>query len=869
VAPAKDGEPAGGHRTSEPKEGVFSRLVTRFNRIPLLFRTLLMISVPTTFLVVVCGALLAIAIQEVRVMGEVDSSIAYVTAAFAMVHTLERERGLSALLLSADCSASNECLRTSAERLQDAQGASARAAADFAAVFEALGLAEKTRAKGAGAEGLESAYARLYGTLPDYRLTVLARNRGLGVEPPPAEDAIRFYTGLIAPLVSSIHDYKVERSTSQYPKEADNLADLVLAGERFSRAQALGVSLWRRQGVAAPTAGAGTEVPAALSEFRNCYAAVRSVTALYVSRARPGGARAMVSSLMSSDPVRAAFSLFDIVSAGAYDPGPPISPSPAVSSSAIYDTVQLALALMEAAEAENLRSLQTSNKSDTPARQISLVTLSLLAMVLTCTALVGLFVASVRSSNRILAGALLNARERDAQLRKFVPTKLINLFSVDDPIELDHGMRAARFLTVLFARLEDFPALTANLSPDQMFNRVLEFSSVVDPIIRARGGFVDTWVGPGFYAVFSDAEEAVHAALELNIAVNGLNMRTSVVNATNPAPHRELRGRAGRVDYGGAEEEYGEEEEEDEGEEEEEVGVGDEEEAEDDGADDQDRGGHNDPNDHGNDDSDDEMIPLYGRSTPPNNDNSNNTGDAGLMLVRQSPVRPMLRSTSPGGPSGIHRVPSSVLYAPPGPSPLCVLRAVSDTGSHRLDTTPGRLVPLAVGASSSAPEVPEDQAPTPARRFQFVLGVGVHSGMAVAGIVGDGERADSTVVGDAIDSATRLQSLCQKLGGSLFISEETRKRLNRFTRIEMRSIGMTKLAGRRDPLEVWEVFEGDPEPVKAIKRQNNTVLARASALVRVGGSKEAEEQLMTAYEQSQKTIKDTALEITATTIAGR
>lgn len=163
---------------------------------------------------------------------------------------------------------------------------------------------------------------------------------------------------------------------------------------------------------------------------------------------------------------------------------------------------------------------------------------------------------------------------------------------------------------------------------------------------------------------------------------------------------------------------------------------------------------------------------------------------------------------------------------------------------------------------------PPTEATAPVR-FKFILGVGIHSGKAVAGIVGDRGQADSTVVGDAIDTATRLQSLCKKLGGSLFLSEETRKRLDPMTRIEMRSIGLTKLAGRRDPLEVWEVFEGDPEPIKAIKRQNNTVLARASALVRVGGGLEAEKELQAAIRQSEATIKDTALVITASTISGR
>jgi len=62
-------------------------------------------------------------------------------------------------------------------------------------------------------------------------------------------------------------------------------------------------------------------------------------------------------------------------------------------------------------------------------------------------------------------------------------------------------------------------------------------------------------------------------------------------------------------------------------------------------------------------------------------------------------------------------------------------------------------------------------------RGELAVGVGVNSGTVVVGTIGGGGRLDFTVIGDAVNTAARVESATRQTGDDVLITEATRQRL--------------------------------------------------------------------------------------------
>ena len=84
------------------------------------------------------------------------------------------------------------------------------------------------------------------------------------------------------------------------------------------------------------------------------------------------------------------------------------------------------------------------------------------------------------------------------------------------------------------------------------------------------------------------------------------------------------------------------------------------------------------------------------------------------------------------------------------------------------------------------------------------IGVGIHSGEVLAGIVGSGERKKFGITGDTVNTGSRVEGLNKEFSTSILITRETLEKLN--GRIRVRSCGEVKVKGRKKPVEVFEVL---------------------------------------------------------------
>jgi adenylate cyclase len=90
------------------------------------------------------------------------------------------------------------------------------------------------------------------------------------------------------------------------------------------------------------------------------------------------------------------------------------------------------------------------------------------------------------------------------------------------------------------------------------------------------------------------------------------------------------------------------------------------------------------------------------------------------------------------------------------------------------------------------------------RQFErrIEVGIGVNSGPVVAGTVGGGGRVEFTVIGDAVNTASRVEAATRDTGDQVLITEDTRRRL-RTEGLEFVERKAVELKGKQVPVRLW------------------------------------------------------------------
>jgi adenylate cyclase len=87
-------------------------------------------------------------------------------------------------------------------------------------------------------------------------------------------------------------------------------------------------------------------------------------------------------------------------------------------------------------------------------------------------------------------------------------------------------------------------------------------------------------------------------------------------------------------------------------------------------------------------------------------------------------------------------------------------------------------------------------------RGRVEVGIGVNSGTVIAGTVGGGGRVEFTVIGDAVNTAARVEAATRETGDGVLITEDTRRRLRKpgCAFVERKTV---ELKGKQVHVQLW------------------------------------------------------------------
>ena len=119
------------------------------------------------------------------------------------------------------------------------------------------------------------------------------------------------------------------------------------------------------------------------------------------------------------------------------------------------------------------------------------------------------------------------------------------------------------------------------------------------------------------------------------------------------------------------------------------------------------------------------------------------------------------------------------------------------------------------------------------------IGIGIHTGMAMVGIVGEEERLSGTVISETVNMSSRLESLTKQYKTAMLVSKDTIDRMADPDSLDLRYLGIVQVAGVNDVTALYEVLDCLPDTIRPQRSANNKDLREAIRLFSLGRRDEA------------------------------
>ncbi|KRE86531.1 hypothetical protein ASG89_11030 [Paenibacillus sp. Soil766] len=132
------------------------------------------------------------------------------------------------------------------------------------------------------------------------------------------------------------------------------------------------------------------------------------------------------------------------------------------------------------------------------------------------------------------------------------------------------------------------------------------------------------------------------------------------------------------------------------------------------------------------------------------------------------------------------------------------------------------------------------------------FGIGLHKGPLRLGIIGEEQRLEGNVISDGVNLATMLEKMTEPLGSSILITDSVVLTLEKPKDFLYRDLGLIQVDGVKEPLHLFDVYQGDAETIRALKEKTKALFEQAVTYYQVGRFYDAREAFLMVIKQNRQ-----------------